>query len=288
MRTTRINQVRRDKHDIISLKKCVIKFTNSLAVAPTKIIGTEETKGNLPTDTETQLYRTIVANTYNFMDSHDDVHLNNVFKKTISETKKLFLLHDHKFERTAQIGAITKSYEQTGTFKDFGYDSDKETMALLQDVIIEQHRNKSIFNDYKVGQADQHSVGMYYVKIDAAYDDKSDKEAFELYKRVLPLIGNSEEVEKQGFFFAVAEAKLKETSSVLEGSNPLTGIYDNNQATKSVDEIKKMFDYLAKNVDNKEIFHKLCTSFIDTYTIEPHSSTQKIVKPSIYSKLKHI
>jgi hypothetical protein len=124
---------------------------------------------------------------------------------------------------------------------------------------------------------------MYYVKIDLAIDNQDDKEAYALYRKYLPQIGNSEDVEKQGYFFAVQEAKLKETSAVLMGSNPLTGIFDNNKSLKTIDEAQKMFDYLGKNIENKEIYYNICKQYVDTFKhIEPLSDTQTVKKPSFY------
>ena len=271
------------------LKKGAVKFTDSPVLSP--VLGTVKDDNqnkallerNLPLDVEDKVYRTIIANTYNYMDSHDDVHLNNVFKKSLEETKKLFLLHDHKFEVTAQTGNILKAYEQDGRFIYYGLNSPLDTQALLLDVEIERAKNELVFNEYKNHNINQHSVGMYYVKIDLAIDNQDDKEAYALYRKYLPQIGNADKVEKQGYFFAVQEAKLKETSAVLMGSNDLTGIFDNNKSIKTIDEAQKMFDYLGKNIENKEIFSNLCKQYVDTFShIEPLKGTQTEKKPSFY------
>jgi len=67
------------------------------------------------------------------------------------------------------------------------------------------------------------------------------------------------------------------------GSNPLTGIFDNNKSLKTIDEAQKMFDYLGKNIENKEIFHNICKQYVDTFTQnEPFNDTQTDKKPSFY------
>jgi hypothetical protein len=291
-RNTTIKQVTRDKKEALLLKKGAVKFTDSPVLSPILGITKDDNPNkallerNLPLDTEDNVYRTIIANTYNYMDSHDDVHLNNVFKKSLEETKKLFLLHDHKFEVTAQTGNILKAYEQEGRFLYYGLNSPLDTQALLLDVEIERVKNELVFNEYKNHNINQHSVGMYYVKIDLAIDNQDDKEAYALYRKYLPQIGNADEVEKQGYFFAVQEARLKETSAVLMGSNPLTGIFDNNKSIKNVDEAQKMFDYLGKNIENKEIFHNICKQYVDTFKqIEPLKDTQTVIKPSFYTTM---
>lgn len=288
-RTTAIKQATRDKQEALMLKKGALKFSDSPVLNPIlrDLKSDEPNKAlierNLPLDNEEAVYRTIIANTYNYMDSHDDVHLNNVFKKSLEETKKLFLLHDHKFEVTAQTGNILRAYEQEGRFLYYGYNSPLDTQALLLDVEIERAKNELVYNEYKDHNINQHSVGMYYVKIDLAIDNQDDKEAYALYRKYLPQIGNADEVEKQGYFFAVQEAKLKETSAVLMGSNPLTGIFDNNKSLKNDDEIVKMFDYLGKNIDNKEIFNNICKQYVDTFgKKQPSSDTETTKKPSFY------
>ena len=289
LRNSAIKQVTRDKKEALLLKKGAAKFTDAPELSPilSTVKDSEQNKAllerNLPLDTEEAVYRTIIANTYNYMDSHDDVHLNNVFKKSLEETKKLFLLHDHKFEVTAQTGNILKAYEQDGRFIYYGLNSPLDTQALLLDVEIERAKNELVFNEYKNHNINQHSVGMYYVKIDLAIDNQDDKEAYALYRKYLPQIGNADKAEKQGYFFAVQEAKLKETSAVLMGSNDLTGVFDNNKSLKTVDEITKMFDYLGKNIENKEIFNNICKQYVDTFTqIEPSLDTQTDKKPSFY------
>lgn len=291
-RNTVVKQVTRDKEEALLLKRGAVKFTDSPVLSPVlgKVKDDEPNKmlleRNLPLDTEEAVYRTIIANTYNYMDSHDDVHLNNVFKKSLEETKKLFLLHDHKFEVTAQTGNILKAYEQDGRFIYYGLNSPLDTQALLLDVEIERAKNELVFNEYKNHNINQHSVGMYYVKIDLAIDNQDDKEAYALYRKYLPQIGNADKVENQGYFFAVQEAKLKETSAVLMGSNDLTGIFDNNKSIKTIGEAQKMFDYLGKNIENKEIFNNICKQYVDTFKqIEPSLDTQTVIKPSFYTTM---
>ena len=288
-RHSSIKEITRDKTQALHLKKSLTKFSDApqLDTISQTVKSDEPNKAlierNLPLDVEDKVYRTIIANTYNYMDSHDDVHLNNVFKKSLEENKKLFLLHDHKFEVTAQTGNIMKAYEQDGRFIYYGLNSPLDTQALLMDVEIERSKNELVFNEYKEHRINQHSVGMIYVKIDLAIDNQDDKEAYALYRKYLPQIGNADKVERQGYFFAVQEAKLKETSAVLMGSNDLTGIFDNNKSLKTIDEAQKMFDYLGKNIENKEIFHNICKQYVDTFKqSEPQTSTPTVKKPSFY------
>lgn len=280
-RLDRIRSVAKDAANRIEIKKAELHKFGMANLCNVATYKSEANKSDLPQDTDSEIYRTIVANTYLYMDSHDDVHMKNVFKKTITETKKIFLLHDHKFETDAQIGTILKSYEKEVAWKEVGLDIEGKTMALLHDVKIEKSKNPKLFEMYKNGEIDQHSVGMQYVNIKFAADDPEDKEAYSLYTSILPMLGNKEKVQEQGYFFPVFEAKLRETSAVLLGSNDLTGIYNENKSVETFDEIEKKLDEIFKNEDEKEKIYNICRKFVDTFedlSRENHSPVEK--KPS--------
>jgi hypothetical protein len=82
-----------NKSELIEMKRATLKFTDLVGMPePT------ETNKALFTDykddpTSGVIKRSIVANTYNWMDSHDDVHVGNTFLKSINErTNKVFPL----------------------------------------------------------------------------------------------------------------------------------------------------------------------------------------------------
>ena len=241
-RNSSIKQVTRDKQEAILLKKGSTKFTDSPILTPygQELKGDEPNKAlierNLPFDTDEAVYRTIIANTYNYMDSHDDVHLNNVFKKSLDENKNLFLLHDHKFEVTAQTGNILKAYEQEGRFIYYGYNSPLDTQALLMDVEIERAKNELVFNEYKNHRINQHSVGMIYVKLELAVNDEDFGSELATWNKYYNDIANKEDVDAVGYFWAVTEAKLIEGSAVPIGSNTVTPTLEIKEPEKSTQE----------------------------------------------------
>ena len=53
------------------------------------------------------LKRTIIGNTYNWLDNHGDVHLSGCLAKSISERTPFFLA-DHKHDVTAKVGIINE------------------------------------------------------------------------------------------------------------------------------------------------------------------------------------
>lgn len=169
------------------------------------------------------LKRTIIANTYNWLDSHDDVHLNNLFAKSISERgSKAPHLHDHEFKLSAKVGKPIKYNEREISWKELGVNIKGKTMSLFLESEIKRSLNKEVFEAYVNDEIDQHSVGMRYIKIDLAVNDEDYKEEYKIWQAIIDKIGNKEKAEKQGYFFAVKEAMLIETSAVLLGSNELT------------------------------------------------------------------
>ena len=252
-----------NKTELISIKRATVKHTEGLILTPKLTLPKDSTiKAELPNDTEDVLYRTIIANTYNYMDSHDDVHLNGCFSKSIQENKRQLYIKDHANYTTEIAGKVLKAYELMGTFEKFGYDSGLSTMAFLKDVAIYKEQSEQFFSQMSNGMINQHSVGMMYIKIALAVDDISDAEGYKLYTSLLPIIGNSKEVEEQGYFFAVQEAKELETSAVTMGSNSLTGIYNDNKKEYNEDDIEK----IVQNFGNIDKFDKLYQNYVKTCT----------------------
>tara|TARA_R110000782_G_scaffold72273_3_gene144786 strand:- start:2598 stop:3353 length:756 start_codon:yes stop_codon:yes gene_type:complete len=217
------------KSELIELKKAEIKTVKGGLTTLSDCNVIKTSKAN--EDTDKVLKRTIVGNTYMWMDSHDDVHSKGVFSKSIKERQNsIFHLHDHKFEITAKVGEPTKVYEKELLWSDFGIDKAGSTTALLMDSEIYKDYNDKIFNEYKSGRINQHSVGMQYVKIDLAVNDDEYEEEYKVWQDNIESIGNKELAEEKGYFWLVREAKLIEISAVLLGSNSLTPTLENKQA----------------------------------------------------------
>lgn len=211
-----------NKAEFIEISKAVKKDADSWAMPAVDrmpaIVGKASIGSN---DTADVIERTIVANTYYWMDSHDDVHIPGLFSKAISE-KTPYHLHDHIFQIAAKVGKPIKAYEQAINWRDLGINKDGQTQALFVDSRILKALNAAIFDAYKNGEVDQHSVGMIYVRMALAINDPEYKEEFAEWNKVFPKLGNQEAAEKKGYFWSQYEAKLPEFSAVLEGSNILT------------------------------------------------------------------
>lgn len=233
-----IKEIVENKAELIALKKAEIKTVKG-GLSTVKDCGILKNKSVLKADSESEIERTIIGNTYLWMDSHDDVHAKNVFTKTIKERgNKVFHLHDHEFKLTSKVGEPLKVYESDIKWNDLGVEKQGSTQALFMDTQIIKDYNTNIFNAYNKGQISQHSVGMQYVKIDLAVNDEYYEDEFKVWQDNIDSLGNKELAETKGFFWLVREAKLIEISAVLLGSNELTPTMANNnkQAEKSLEQ----------------------------------------------------
>lgn len=169
-----------------------------------------------------------IINTTKLMDSHYDVHLDGLWKKTLSENKMIMHVREHqsqKYDYIISDGEDLKVYTKKFTWKELGYDFKGETEALIFDSIVKRDRNAYMFNQYAKGYVRNHSVGMRYVKLVMAINDEDYGAEYEAWEKYFDLIANKEFAEEIGFFWAVKEAKVIEGSAVPLGSNYATPTY---------------------------------------------------------------
>ena len=244
----------KNKLELIDCKKSAIKQFVDTPCILTEASGLISKASQSNQDTDDTIYRTVVGNSYNWMDSHDDVHLNNVFGQSIKDRNgRIYHRHDHVNQLTAKVGKFSKVYEQVVNWTDLGVNKAGQTMSLLGDSAIKKSYNQLIFDAYKDGEIDQHSVGMQYVKLFLAVNSKEEKEEFDNWNKYFPLLGNPDKALDKGYFWAVKEAKLIEISCVTEGSNELTGMYNPPPGSVKIDplisshQIKELITNAFKN-----------------------------------------
>ncbi len=222
-----IKELVEQKADLIAIKKGATKYVDGGLNSVSKSIKSLSNKSVFK-DGDNSLERTIVGNTYYWMDSHDDVHGKGCFSKSIKENKA-FHLHDHEFKITAKVGEPIRTYEDSVSWKDLNIDKSGTTEALFMDTEIRKDYNAQIFNEYKSNRINQHSVGMQYVKIDLAVNDEQYEEEYKVWTDNIDKLGNPQRANEKGFFWLVREAKLIEISAVLLGSNELTPTMGENK-----------------------------------------------------------
>lgn len=189
-------------------------------------------------DTEEVIHRTSVINTTYWYDSHGDLHIDNLWKKSLQENKDHYLVESHKFDFRGIISDEVKAMTKTMSWRDLGLDIDGTTQALIFVSRIEKERNEYMFEQYKKGRVKNHSVGMRYVKMDLAINNEYWKEEFEVWNKYYDKIANKEDVDAAGYFWAITEAKVVEGSAVVKGSNIITPTIPNNKSTQETEPVK--------------------------------------------------
>jgi len=170
----------------------------------------------------------VVINTTNIMDSHSDVHIPGLWKKSIRDNGGRFnLLQEHimKFDHIISDPDQVKAFTEMLAWKALGFGKFKgDTEALIFDALIEKSRNEFMFNQYAQGFVKNHSVGMRYVKLFLAMNSESVEHSArkEVWDKFIDVIVNKKDAENQGFFWAVTQAKIAEGSAVVKGSNIVT------------------------------------------------------------------
>lgn len=269
-----IAEIVANKAELIQLKKAEVKTVKGGISSITK---TNATIKGVFKDNENSLERTIIGNTYLWMDSHDDVHAKGCFTKSVKENKSIFHLHDHEFKITSKVGEPKKTYEEDIAWKDLGVNKSGMTQALFMDTEIFKDYNAQIFNEYKAGRINQHSVGMQYVKIDLAVNDDAYEKEFKVWQDNIDTLGNPEKATEKGYFWLVREAKLIEISAVLMGSNELTPTQKEYKAmememqsnkNKDIEFIDMMIPHHEKAIEmadkyKKEIIDKDLKAIVD-------------------------
>lgn len=181
-----------------------------------------------------------IINTTNVMDAHGDVHIQGIWKKSLKENKFIKHLQEHSMSFKNIISdkndlkAFTKEYD----WKDLGIDKDGMTEALVFDSDVKSSRNAYMHEQYKDGNVDNHSVGMFYVNLKLAMNSKVEehKKYKDEWDKHIDSIVNKAETEKKGMFWAVYEAKVREGSAVPLGSNYITPTLSRSKDTQSSDK----------------------------------------------------
>ena len=222
----------KNKSVLVAEKKYNIKHADAFRMSGLCINDKGEiVKADVPNDA-TKLNATLVINTTFWMDSHKDVHVDGLWKKSLQENKIMYLLQEHSMSFKGIISDEVKAYTKKLTWKSLGIDAPGETEALLFDATISADRNSYMFDQYRKGNVKNHSVGMRYMHIELAINDEDYKEEFAVWNKYFDKIANKYEAEESGFFWAIREAKAIEGSAVPIGSNIVT-------PTLSVDTAKQ-------------------------------------------------
>lgn len=220
--------LKENEEDLLSFKKAQFKQADCFMAPVTVMLGEEaisKSFGKAEVEDGTVKVRAII-NTTMVRDSHKDVHIDGLWKKSLKENSRIKHIQEHemKFDKIIADKDDLKAFTKTYDWKQLGYDIEGKTEALVFDSVVKESRNSTMYKEYKAENVDNHSVGMYYVNIKMAFDsdEEGDEKYKEEYDKHIEQIANKAEVKKEGYFYAVYEAKAIEGSAVPMGSNPIT------------------------------------------------------------------
>lgn len=223
-----------NKDQLLSLKKSAVKFTDEIEYG---LVGdfTESgdvVKANNPVNNPdlTELKVRVVMNTTGLFDSHEDVHIKGIWKRSLEHNNRKLHLQEHKRNFADVISDDAEAYVKTLMWKTLGYNYEGSTQALIFDSIVKQSRNEEMFRQYKNAWVKQHSVGMNYVELFMCINSEEQwaKQYRDNWEKYIDNVVNKDDVDSKGYFWAVTEAKLIEGSAVVMGSNWATPTLDNN------------------------------------------------------------
>lgn len=223
-----------NKDKLIAAKKATIKhgaavpfvICGKAPVMATKAIGKI-------TESPDEVQVLAVINTTNLLDSHGDVHLPGLWKKSLQENRYIMHIQEHemKFDHIIAEGDDLKAYTKKYKWAELGFDFEGETEALVFDSLVKRSNNQLMFERYKNKKVKNHSVGMQYVKLMLAINSDDYPTEKEIWDKYYPEIANKDAADAAGFFWAIKEAKVLEGSAVPLGSNFATPTLEPDNTT---------------------------------------------------------
>lgn len=222
-----------NKSALMAQKKSTFKHADAMSVPVSfvSVKGDSVMKADAVAAETTRLKVRSIINTTKVFDSHGDVHIDQLWNKSLKENKDLYLVKEHNFSFEGIISENVKAFTKQMSWNEIGLNYAGQTQALVFDSVISKEDNAFMFERYKAGRVKQHSVGMRYVKLDLAVRDERYEKEFAIWEKYYDMIVNKDDVDAAGYFWAVTEAKVFEGSAVVKGSNFAT-------PTQSVQETK--------------------------------------------------
>lgn len=163
-----------------------------------------------------------IINTTNVIDSHHDLHLPGIWTKTVKENPTTYQLKLHEKTFESVLSSKAKQYNEAMNFLDLGLKIDMAMEANVNQFILSKSMHPYMFAQYATGEVKQHSVGMMYVNVDVAYYDEESEKEMDFFNWAKSQAINPEVADEYGYIWVVREAKKREGSAVVFGSNSIT------------------------------------------------------------------
>jgi hypothetical protein len=228
------------KHQgIITDSKKSVKFSvATTAIAPMEVIE----EGVAKSINVKEGHSLHVINTTKILDSHNDLHINGIWSKSVKEQQgKIYFLSDHSMS-VGSVIAYPKDVNMrlmTSSWKDLGLDYEGETQALVFEVNKDKIRHSEAKHIIENKIDIEHSIRMSYVKIELAVnsDEEDFKEEKSVWNKYYNQVANKEVADERGYMWVVKEARIHEEGSmVLRGSNHATPMVNAKELPETAEE----------------------------------------------------
>lgn len=231
---------RESKSELFRLKKTQLKESDSVVFYKTSTENSVIVKSEGDSESVNDLLVKVVINATNILDSHKDLHVDGIWKRSLKNNDTHLHLQEHQSKFDHIISDDAKAYTKNTTFKALGYDYEGNTQALIFDSIITTKRNEFMYGQYKNGWVKNHSVGMRYINYVLCMNSESkyDQEEKDNFDKYYPLIANKDEFDEIYYFWAVLEAQIIEGSAVVKGSCHTTPTQSVTEIASSTSENK--------------------------------------------------
>ena len=204
-------------------------------------------------------YYYFVVNSANYLDSHNDMHVDGNWNKSVKDQNgKVYLVWHHDFSKTENIIAFPEDIEMMTSkvaWNLLGKSYEGETYSLIYKVKKDKIVNENVSKWLKEGRKLQLSVRMQYIKLETAFnsDDEDYSKQTENYNKYFPLIANKDEFKQIEYFFIVKEAKNVMESSLLPfGSNSATAEISQTENKSEADNITSEQEEPSKDTQKQE------------------------------------
>lgn len=237
-------KMRKSYQDLISFKRADIQKSCDKGLSvKCHILKESDSAKSLKID---PAYYYIAVNTTWILDSHEDLHIDGIWNKSVKEQQgQNYLVCDH--ELTIEDTIVRKEYVEMMIvdlpFALLGKSYSGDTQALVYKVPKDKVIHEKAKEWLDSGDDIEASVRMQYVTILFAMDsnDPEDATLKKNYDNYIGKIANKDDFEYIPYFFIIQEAKnVRESSLVLFGSNPVTGNIKDNEPSKGTHKKEKI------------------------------------------------
>jgi len=252
-------KMRKSYTDLIAFKKAEIQKSCDKGLSVTcHILKESDSIKALKID---PAYYYIAVNTTWILDSHEDLHVDGIWNKSVKEQQgQNYLVADH--ELTIEDTIVRKEYVEMMVlsipFALLGKAYVGDTEALIYKVAKDKVIHEKAKEWLDSGDDIEASVRMQYVTILFAMDsnDPEDVTLKKNYDNYIGKIANKDDFEYIPYFFIIQEAKnVRESSLVIAGSNPVTGNIKDNEPSKGTHKQEQQDPSGDSHVKKSNIHH---------------------------------